>query len=203
MNVRSPLAGPKCAYERLEPTPRLLNSAAVLRANGTWKVPMVLPWWVADRPSNYHQRLSNQSLRLRKVRSLLWISRLKRLSAGPPTERHFSHTGMAHRFGRSSATLGRPAALSADSRGHSCFRMLTRRLNDQEPRSWSAATRRRRGGYRAGRWAATAKLLRRCARAAGLLGRCRSRPTSGPSESSRGTRRPLSSQRVLERHASQ
>ena len=153
--------------------------------------------------SNYHQRLSNQSLRLRKVRSLLWISRLKRLSAGPPTERHFSHTGMAHRFGRSSATLGRPAALSADSRGHSCFRMLTRRLNDQEPRSWSAATRRRRGGYRAGRWAATAKLLRRCARAAGLLGRSRSRPTSGPSESSRGTRRPLSSQRVLERHASQ
>ena len=117
-------------------------------------------------------------------------SRLSRdPAAGPPTERHFSHTGMAHRFGRSSATLGRPAALSADSRGRSSFRMLTRRLNDLEPRSRQSAPRRRRGRCGAGGRAAAAQLLGRCARAAGLRSRCRSRPTLGSSESRGGTRR--------------
>ena len=81
-----------------------------------------------------------------------------------PTERQAGHLGVAHHFSLSSATLGRPAAPSAGSRGRSWVRTPTRVIQttgSQEPASGNSPAARRLWRWQTSRGGRAAPSVRR------------------------------------------
>ena len=89
-----------------------------------------------------------------------------------PTEHHTGHLGVANGFSLSSATLGRPAAPSAGSRGRSWFHTPTRLIQttgSQELASGNSPAARRLWRWQTSRGGRTAPLLRRSSGAVRLF----------------------------------
>jgi len=105
--------------------------------------------------------LQTHNIHIEGLGTLCWL----------PVSRSITHHARQHASGR--PTVGAAAPGSAHQRAS---------FKRPAARSRLAATHRRRGGCGGGRRAAVVVLLRRYAGAAGLRGRCRSRPTSGSTE---------------------